>query len=83
MNKRILLIKVVPNSHKTEIVGWEGDKLKVRIAAHPEKGEANQELITFLSKQFKIPKSDIEITTGASSRIKRVSILGDVSFEFL
>lgn len=80
MSKRILLIKVVPNAHKTEIVGWEGDKLKVRVAAPPEKGEANQELIAFLSKQFKIPKSHIEIESGTSSRIKRVSILGELSF---
>lgn len=71
-----LLIKVVPKAHKSEIVGWEGEELKIRLKAIPEKGEANQELIAFLSKAFGIPKSNIELVSGLTSRHKKVNIHG-------
>jgi len=74
MSHKILLVKVVPNSKTTEIVGYEGDVLKIRIAAPPDKGKANDELIAFLAKEYKISKSQITILQGHTSRLKRVSI---------
>lgn len=70
----ILSVKVIPNAHKNQIVGWENGELKVRIAAIPEKGEANDELIAFLAKHFKIRKSSIQLISGATSRHKRLKI---------
>lgn len=67
-------VKVIPKASKSEIVGWEGEVLKVRLKAVPEKGEANEELIRFLSREFKIPKSSITIVRGHTSREKTVLI---------
>lgn len=74
MKETILMVKVIPNSQKTEIVDWEGNNLKIRIAAAPDKGKANQELIRFLSAHFQVPKNQIEILQGETSRIKRIKI---------
>ncbi len=71
-----LWIKVVPNASKTEIVGFHEGILKIRLKAQPEKGEANEELILFLSKWLKKPKSAIQLLTGQTHRLKRVKIEG-------
>lgn len=75
----ILMVKVVPNSQKNEIVGFADSILKVRIKAPPDKGKANEELIDFLSEQLSISKSKIQILSGHSSRLKKVEIQADAS----
>lgn len=72
----ILPVKVVPRAAKNAIVGWENEELKVRLNAVPEKGEANEELIAFLAKTWKIPKSSFSILSGETSRHKRLLIRG-------
>ncbi len=67
-------IKVIPKSSKNEIGDWENEELKIRLKAVPEKGEANEVLIKFLSKQLNVPQSSIEIVTGSKSRHKRLRI---------
>lgn len=71
-----LFVKIIPNASKSEIVGWENERLKVRIAAVPEKGEANKALIRFLSDKFLIAKSQITLVQGETSRLKKVHING-------
>lgn len=84
MNKdnptRILIVKVVPGASQNEVVGWEGDILKVRIKAPPDRGKANAELIRFLAKHFDVSASQVEILSGFTSRLKRVKISGGNSF---
>ena len=80
----LLSVHITPKSRKNEIIGWSEDAkgqpvLKVKVVAVPEDGKANAELITFLAKQWDIPKSAIEITSGATSRHKRLKIHKDVS----
>jgi uncharacterized protein (TIGR00251 family) len=70
----LLNILVQPKAGKDEIVGPQGDVLKVRIKAPPVDGEANQALVKFLSKTFKVPKSNIDIISGETSRHKRLRI---------
>lgn len=70
----ILAVKVTPKCNKSEINGIENDELKVRLAAVPEEGKANNELIRFLSRLLKIPKSHLVIISGEQSRHKRVLI---------
>lgn len=75
----ILNIKVTPNSSRSRIVGKFLDEknqkyLKINLAAIPEDGKANKELIKFLSKLLKIPKSKIKIIRGETSRMKVVEI---------
>lgn len=69
-----IAVKVIPKASRNEVVGWEGEVLKVRLTAAPEKGKANESLITILSKHFKIPKSAITILKGETSRHKVVQL---------
>lgn len=71
-----LFVKIIPNASKNVIVGMENDRLKIRLVAVPEKGLANDELIKFLSSLLEIPKKQIWITTGKTSRLKTLLIQG-------
>lgn len=75
-SKTILKIYVQPGASKNEFVGLYGvpPRLKVKIKAQPQDGEANAEVISFLSKVLKIPKSKIEIYRGHISRQKDILI---------
>ncbi len=68
-------VKVLPNSSKTgfgDVV--HDDMIKMSVAAVPEKGKANKELIRFLSKEFRTNKKNVRIISGAGSRVKLVKI---------
>jgi uncharacterized protein (TIGR00251 family) len=69
-------VKVVPKASCHEIVGWESEELKIRLAAVPEKGEANGELIRFLAHQLGIGKSKVRLVQGETSRHKRICVSG-------
>jgi uncharacterized protein len=79
-NDSLISIKLVPYSQNNEIVGWEGDELKIRINEIPEAGKANKALIAFLGKTLKIAPSRISIIRGLANRHKKVHISG-VSIE--
>jgi uncharacterized protein (TIGR00251 family) len=64
---------VQPRASKTELVGFHGDAIKIRIKAPPVDGAANKELIRFLSKALGISKTSIRIATGETSRRKHVA----------
>jgi uncharacterized protein len=70
----LLRLTVVPGAQRTQVVGLYGDRLKVRLAAPPEKGAANRELIDFLARSLNLPKSSFTLTSGASSRSKVVAV---------
>ena len=67
-------VRVVPRSSRSGIVGEHVGALKVRIASPPVDGAANAELIKQLAKKFGVPKSDVEIIAGESSKSKRIKI---------
>lgn len=68
-----LNIKAQPGASKNEFCGLYGDDaVKIRIRAAAVEGAANKELIKFISKSFKIPKSSVEFVSGETSKIKRV-----------
>jgi uncharacterized protein (TIGR00251 family) len=71
-----LAIRVNPNAGRNEITGWRDDVLQVKIAAPPEKGKANKELIDFLSKALGVKKDAISIIKGHTSRNKVIAIKG-------
>jgi uncharacterized protein (TIGR00251 family) len=66
-------VLVKPRSQKSEVVSYEDNVLKVRVAAIPHKQASNKELIKVLSKFFDVPKSRITIV-GRKSKIKIVSL---------
>ena len=72
----LLRLTVAPGARRTEVVGLLGDRLKVRLAAPPEKGAANRELIAFLARELKLPKTALRLTGGSKSRAKVVEVLG-------
>ncbi len=71
----ILKIKAQPNASKSEFAGLYGeDAIKIRLAAPAVEGAANKELIKFLSKQFKLSKSEIVFKSGQTSKIKLLEL---------
>ena len=74
--KTVLEIKAVPNAARSEVVGWLGDALKVKLKAPPVDGKANAELCRFLAEQLGLPRGAVTLATGASARQKRVQIDG-------
>ena len=60
----ILRLTVVPGAQRTQVVGLYGDRLKLRLAAPPEKGAANRELIDFLARSLHLPKTSLKLTRG-------------------
>ena len=75
MNCR-LEIKVIPGASRSEVSGWLGQCLKVKVAAAPEKGKANQAVIKLLSEILKIQESAMAIVSGLTSQRKVVEISG-------
>ncbi len=69
-------VRVVPRANKSEIVGVEGDALKVRLKAPPVEGKANEALVKFLAERLAVSKSQIEILSGHTSRTKVVRVRG-------
>lgn len=67
---------VVPRASRSEIVGWQEDRLKVRLKAPPVDGEANAELLRTLAKALGLPKNGISLQGGQTSRRKTVRIEG-------
>mgnify|MGYP001366361533 CR=1 FL=1 len=72
----ILTVHVQPKASSTECVGIHGDAIKIRVAAQPVDGEANDELIRFLARRLSIPITSVQIRSGAGGRHKRVLVKG-------
>lgn len=71
----VLDIVVKPGQNKTEITGkTEAGALKLNVAAPPVKGKANQELLKFFKKKYKL---NAEIVSGKTSRKKKVRLFQD------
>ena len=65
-----LNIKAHPGASKSSLGGVSKEMLKVRIAAAPEDGKANEELRSFLARLLELPKKDIVLVSGEKSRFK-------------
>ena len=69
-------IYVQPRASRTEVVGLHGDAVKLRIAAPPVDGEANDEVVRFLAKTLGVPASSVSVVSGSSSRRKIIEVSG-------
>lgn len=69
-------VRVQPRASRSEIVGEFNGALKVRLAAPPVDGEANEELIRFLAKLFGVSRSRVSILSGLASRNKVIRVEG-------
>lgn len=72
----VLTLHIQPGAKKTELAGCHGAALKIRLAAPPVDGRANDCLIAFLAARLDVAKRRVELVSGAASRQKRVRISG-------
>jgi uncharacterized protein (TIGR00251 family) len=58
------------------VVGWREGRLRLRIAAPPVEGAANEALVTYLADRLDLPRRQVSVVAGATTRLKRVRIDG-------
>ena len=71
-----LTVHVQPGAKTTSCAGIHGDALKIRLAAPPVDGKANEELVALVARHFGSPKSAVRIKAGAGGRMKLVQVDG-------
>jgi hypothetical protein len=71
-----LTLTVSPGARQSAIVGRHGDGWKVRVSAPPERGRANNALLTLLAEALSVPRSGVRLVHGESSRHKTVDVEG-------
>jgi uncharacterized protein len=69
-------VRVVPRASRSEIAGEHDGALRIRIAAPPVDGAANDELIRFLARALGLTRSAVAIIAGETSKLKRVRVHG-------
>ncbi len=69
-------VYIQPRASKTEVAGWHGDAIKIRLQSPPVDGAANDELMRFISKLLGVSRSAVSIVSGATGRRKRLSLEG-------
>lgn len=71
-----MAVRVTPRASRTEIVGALHDgTVKIHVAASPDDGQLNEELLKFLSGVLGIPRSHVDIVAGNTGRDKLISVL--------
>ena len=70
----LLAIHAQPGARRTEVAGLHGQALKVRVAAPPVEGRANDELIALVAKTLGVPKKSVFVVKGGASRQKTVLV---------
>ena len=71
-----LVVQVQPRASRSEVAGRYGDAVKIRLAAPPVDGAANEELVRFVAELLKVPKSAVTITAGHTAKRKTLEIAG-------
>jgi uncharacterized protein (TIGR00251 family) len=72
----LISVHVVPRANRTEVAGVHGDAIRIRVAAPPVGGAANEELIQFVAQTLRVPRSVVRIAAGQSGRRKQVEVAG-------
>ena len=75
-------VHVTPKSRVNAVEATRGggpSRIRVRVTAAPEDGKANDAVIALLAKEWKLPKRDLTIATGAAARRKVIHVAGDPS----
>ena len=76
-----LAIRVQPRASRTEVAGRHGDAIRIRLAAPPVDGAANEALIRFLAERLGVRRDAVTIVTGATGRTKTVEVRGRSAVE--
>lgn len=72
----VLTVALQPRAARTEVVGLQGEGLKIRVTAPPVEGAANRELAGFLAGLFHVAKGSVAVVRGERSRRKAVLLAG-------
>lgn len=72
----VLTVRAHPGAKRTAVLGILDGALRVAVTAVADKGKANQALFKYVSELFGMPKSDVELLSGAKSRQKRLLLVG-------
>jgi len=71
-----LTLHIQPGAKQTTVAGLHGDALKIRLAAPPIEGRANEVLLRFIAEIFEVPLRNVTLKQGEQSRHKRVAVKG-------
>lgn len=71
-----LRLRVAPGSRRTEVVGRHGDAWKVSVSAPPDRGRANDAVVSLLAATLGLDRPDVRLVAGASARDKVVELTG-------
>ena len=71
-----LRLRVAPGASAPGVVGRHGDAWKVRVAAAPERGRANDAVVELLAATLDVPRSSVTLVSGGGSRDKIVELTG-------
>lgn len=75
----ILTLRVAPASGKQKAMLDKNGRLKIYLKSQAERGQANKELMRYLSCKLKISTNDITIIAGETARIKLIKINKDIT----
>ncbi|MEK7810803.1 MAG: DUF167 domain-containing protein [Pseudomonadota bacterium] len=70
----VLTLHVQPGAKRSEVSGLHGEALKIRLAAPPIEGRANEALLKYVADLFSVPIRQVELRHGAQSRHKVVAV---------
>jgi hypothetical protein len=71
-----LVLHVQPGAKQTNVAGLHGEALKIRLAAPPIEGRANEALLRYIADRFGVPLRQVELKQGGQSRHKRIAVTG-------
>ncbi|GIW99967.1 MAG: UPF0235 protein [Pirellulaceae bacterium] len=74
-NGVVLGIRAQPGSRRQGIIGVHDGALKIAVTAKAEGGKANEAIVALIAKAFRLPKSHVQLLSGAQSRHKRVLLI--------
>ena len=76
MGEVAIRVRLTPRGSKNEILGWDGDTLRIKVMAPPVEGAANKALVEFLAEKFGVKRGQVSIVSGERSREKTLRIVG-------
>lgn len=74
-----IAVRVTPRSSRDRLAAGTDEHFAAWLAAAPVEGAANEALIALVARTFGVPKRDVRLTAGETSRLKRLSISGDAT----
>ena len=69
-------VHVQPRASRTEVTGMYGDSVRIRLAAPPVDNAANEALIAFVAEKLGLPRRQVRVAAGATSRQKQLEVEG-------